>query len=315
MKNSWVNEVFIEGYVFSIGGNGQIYSGTTKPDSKRPNTDYMSGTINIAVDEDGINIIPVRFNFVTERWSTGTVNSAWKILKEIKAGGKTWSEVGKEGAMRVRLSCSVGVNDFLGRDGNMVEAKSINCSFAHPADAKFGAKRNDFKVDMVIAATALQEVENGDDYLNVRGYVFDHQKSAIPLTLSIHNADGIKYFEDQEISNANPMVTQLWGKIISTTRVIEKEVESAFGAPTIETTTQTLRAWEIEGCIPNPYPWNDESTITLDEFKECLQRREIQKAEAKKRQEDRQNNQSTGFPTATPASNAKSQSVYDDLPF
>ena len=320
MRKSWINEVLIEGYVFNIGGNGQLYTGTTGPDSKRPNTDYISGTINIAVDEEGINVVPVRFNFVTERWNNGNPNPSWNILKEIAAGGKTWQEVGKEKAMRLRLACSVGVNDFLGRDGNMVEARVINCSFAHPALFNFGAKRNNFKIDMLIAATALQEVENGDDYLNVRGYTFDYRGALIPITLSIHNKDGIHYFESQDISNSNPMLTQLWGKIISTTQEIEKEVESAFGAPVIEKTTQTLRAWEIEGCLPEPYPFDDESTLTWSELKTALQNREVQKAEAKQRQEERQQTQeksaSHSFPTVTPAANAsKSKDIYDEIPF
>ena len=86
---------------------------------------------------------------------------------------------------------------------------------------------------------------------------------------------------------------------------LEREIESAWGAPQVEYTTRTLRAWEVIGCSPEPMEWDDESTITLAEFKECMQNREIQKAEAKARQEARQNQNSAGFPS----------NKDDDLPF
>lgn len=315
MRDKWINEVLVEGYVFSIGGNGKLFEGTTGPESKRPNTDYISGTLNICTDDDGINIVPVRFNFVTEKWNSGKENDTWKVLKEVINTGKTWENVGRENAIRVRLQCNVGVNDFLGRDGNMVEAKSIDCSFAHFANNGFSEKRNDFKMDMLIAATALQEVENGDDYLNLRGYAFNYRGDLIPVTLTVRDKGGINYFENADISNANPMLTNIWGKIVSTTQKIEKEVESAWGAPQVEYTTRTLRAWEVVGCSPEPMDWDDESTITLDEFKTALQNREAQKAAAKARQEEKQNSTSAGFPTIDNENKSGSPTAAADFKF
>ena len=133
-------------------------------------------------------------------------------------------------------------------------------------------------MDMLIASTAVQEVENGEDYLNLRGYAFNYRGDLIPVTLTVRDKGGIQYFENADISNANPMLTNIWGKIVSTTQKVEKEVESAWGAPQIEYTTRTLRAWEVIGCSPEPIVWNDESTITIAEFKEAIQNRENQKA-------------------------------------
>ena len=315
MRERWVNEVLIEGYVFNIGGNGKLFEGTTGPESKRPNTDYISGTLNICTDEDGINIVPVRFNFVTEKWNSGKDNDTWKVLKEVITSGKTWENVGRDNAIKVRLQCNVGVNDFLGRDGNMVEAKSIDCSFAHFANNGFSEKRNDFKMDMLIAATALQEVEGGEDYLNLRGYAFNYRGDLIPVTLVVRDKGGINYFESADISNANPMLTNIWGKIVSTTQKIEKEVESAWGAPQVEYTTRTLRAWEVIGCSPDPMEWDDESTITIAEFKTALQNREAQKAAAKARQEEKQNGSSAGFPAAGSENKSGSPTAAADFKF
>lgn len=197
----------------------------------------------------------------------------------------------------------------------MVEAKSIDCSFAHFANNGFGEKRNDFKMDMVIAAATIQEVENSEDYLNLRGYAFNFRNDVIPVTLSVRDKGGIKYFENADISNANPMVTQIWGKIVSTTQKIEHEVESAWGAPQIEYTTRTLRVWDVVGCSPEPMEWDDDSTITIAEFKDCLARREIQKAEAKARQEARQSKDSAGFPAAGSENKSASPTADADFKF
>lgn len=315
MRDRWVNEVLIEGYVFNIGGNGKMYEGTSGPESKRPNVDYISGTLNIATDEEGINIVPVRFNFVTEKWASGKDNDTWKVLHEVIDTGKTWEKVGKDNAIKVRLQCNVGVNDFPGRDGNMVEAKSVDCSFAHFANNGFSEKRNDFKMDMLIAATTLQEVEGGADYLNLRGYAFNYRGDLIPVTLTVRDKGGINYFENADISNANPMLTNIWGKIVSSTQKIEHEVESAWGAPQIEYTTRTLRAWEVIGCSPEPMEWNDESTITLAEFKKALENRETQKAEAKARFEKRNENNSAGFPAAGSENKTASPTAAVDFKF
>lgn len=318
VRDKWINEVLIEGYVFNIGGNGKLFEKTTGPESKRPNTDYISGTVNICTDEDGINIVPVRFNFITEKrkikgeWKD---DERWIILKDIINNGKTWEQVGKENAIKLRLQCSVGVNDFPGRDGNMVEAKTIDCGFAHYANNGFSDKRNDFKFDMLIANTTLQEVENGNNYLNLRGYAFNFRNELIPVTVSVTEMGGIKYFENADISNANPMLTNVWGKIVSTTQKIEHEVESAWGAPQVEYTTRTLRSWEVIGCSPEPMEWDDESTITLAEFKECMQNRELQKAEAKARQEARQNQNNAGFPAAGSENKTTSPTAAADFKF
>ena len=221
---------------------------------------------------------------------------------------------GKDAAPVVRIDGDIEVNDFMGRNGEMVEAKGVRGSFAHFANGQYRLnddenKRNTFRADMLIAATIDQEPENADPYLQIRGYVFNFRNDLIPVTFSVHNKSGIEYFTKCDISNENPLFTKVWGNIISTTQKIETEVESAFGAPQVDVTTRTLRAWEIEGCAVEPYEWDDDSTMTIAEFKELLDRREETKAEAKKRAEEYQASKSgqSGFPAA--GSNVKSDNV------
>ena len=294
MRNN-KNIVYVEGYVY----NFSLFANVAGPNSKNPGQEYINGTVNIATDEDGINIVSVRYTYVTPTWKSGKENETYTILKALLDGAPIWEKDGKDKATKLRIQGDVEVNDFMGRDGNMVETKQVRGGFTHYANDGFRDKRNNFETDMLITGTNLVEVENGNDYMQISGYVFNFRNDFIPVTYSLTNEAGIKYFESLDISMNNPYYVYVWGKIVSTTQRVEHQVETAWGAPQVEYTTRTLRMWEMEGCAPEPYEFNDESTITLAEMKQGLENREQQKAEAKARQEARNNSAAgqSGFPS------------------
>lgn len=305
MKTNWKNVVYVEGYVF----NASLFENVTGPNSKTPGQTYINGTVNIATDDDGLNIIPVRYTFVVPTWKSGKENETYTILKSLLDGAPTWEKDGKDKAVKLRIQGDVEVNDFMGRDGNMVETKQIRGGFTHYAQDGFRDKRNNFETDMMITNCRHMDVENGDDYVNVDGYVFNFRGDLIPVTYSITDPNGMKYFENLDVSVNTPYITYIWGRIISTTQKIEHQVETAWGAPQVEYTTRTLRMWQIDGCSPESYPFDDENTITMAEYRQGLQNREQQKADAKARAENR-NSQTNAFnseptpfdaPSATPA--------------
>lgn len=284
------NVVYVEGYVF----NASLFENVAGPNSKVPGQNYISGTVNIATDEEGLNIVAVRYTYVVPTWKSGKENETYTILKSIIDGAPTVEKNGKDAAVKLRIQGDVEVNDFMGRDGNMVEAKQIRGGFTHYANDGFRDKRNNFETDMLITQTQIVEVEDGDDYMNISGYVFNYRHDFIPVTYTLTNQQGIKYFDGLDISVNNPYLVYVWGRIISTTKKIEREVETAWGAPQVEYTTRTLRMWQIDGCSPEPYPWDDDSTITKAEFTQGLADREEQKAQAKARAEARNQNAQTG---------------------
>jgi hypothetical protein len=296
------NKVHLEGRIFSH----TLQKRVTGEQSKNPGTEYIGGTLNIATDEAGINVVPVRFTYVTAVYSkSGKPNDTYNVLSQIIENDVTWEKNGKEAAPQVRIDGDIEVNDFLGRNGEMVEAKGVRGSFVHFANGSFGLnsdenKRNTFEADMLITATIPQEPEGGESYLNLRGYVFAYRNALVPVTFSIHIPAGITYFEKCDISNNNPLLTKVWGNIVSTTQEIKTEVESAFGGSQVNVTTRTLRAWDVIGCAVEPYEWNDEATITAAEFQNLLADREQVKAEAKRRAEERNNSASgsAGFPSS-----------------
>lgn len=310
MRTNWTNNTHVEGYIFSHSLQARV----TGEQSKNPGTPFIQGIINVATDDQGMNVVPVSFTYVTERYArSGKENATYKVLQQILSGTQnTFEEVGTS-ALKVRIDGDVEINDFLGRDG-MVAAKRVRGSFCHLSnDVDFKAS---FETDMLIAETTLREVEDGEDYMNVRGYVFNFRGDVLPVTYTIKNPDGIKYFENCEISNANPLLTRVWGNIISTTIETKNEIESAFGGPQVNITTRTLRSWQIEGCAAEPYEYNDESTITVDEFKQKLVEREEYVAAEKKRAEDYQASRNASASAFTaPTSNVKPAAIPGDFKF
>jgi hypothetical protein len=290
------NVVYVEGYVY----NFSLFANVAGPNSKNPGQEYINGTVNVATDEDGLNIVSVRYTYVIPTWKSGKENETYTILKSLIEGAPTWEKDGKDKATKLRIQGDVEVNDFMGRDGNMVESKQVRGGFTHYANDGFRDKRNNFETDMLITSANTVEVENGNDYMNISGYVFNFRNDFIPVTYTLTNPAGIKYFENLDISVNNPYYVYVWGKIVSSTQRIEHQVETAWGAPQVEYTTRTLRMWEMEGCAPEPYEFDDESTITVAEVKQGLANREQQKAEAKARQEARNNSNAgqSGFPAA-----------------
>lgn len=303
MAKEMINKVHIEGRIF----NHTLQHKVSGEKSKNPGTPFIQGQINVATDEEGINIVPVRFTYVTEFYSKSKKpNDSYKILSQIIDEDKCWDKDGKDQAPQIRIDGNITVNDFPGRDGEMVEAKGVRGSFIHFAQGNYALnsdenKRNTFEADMLIAAVIDQEVENGDDYINLRGYVFEYRNALVPVTFTVRNAGGISYFQKCDISNANPLLTKVWGNIISTTQEVKTETETAWGGPQVDVTTRTFRAWEVTKCAAEPYEWDDESTLTLNEFKELMKQREITKAEAKKNAEEwqsKQANQKNAFPSS-----------------
>ena len=59
-----LNQEKIVGYIYSFGdpnGRNMLAEKVTGENSKNPGTKYIAGTINVAVDEEGLNVIPVSF--------------------------------------------------------------------------------------------------------------------------------------------------------------------------------------------------------------------------------------------------------------
>ena len=79
------NTVHLEGYLYEYNLEMKV----TGPNSKSPNTPYITGTITIATDEECTNIVPVHYTYVTATTKNGGTNNTFVALKSLLEYGKT----------------------------------------------------------------------------------------------------------------------------------------------------------------------------------------------------------------------------------
>ena len=112
--------------------------------------EYIQGAVEVAVDDAGLNIIPVNFVFVTETTKKGGKNRTYSELQKVM-DGKTWIADGPDAATMVSIDTSLALNDFVAADGTMV-SQMVNQGGFLTVVSKLQDEslRNTFKTDIVI---------------------------------------------------------------------------------------------------------------------------------------------------------------------
>jgi len=291
MKKKMINNTHIEGLLYE----DKLEKKITGENSKNPGTEYITGTIDIATDDNGVNIVPVHFTYVTEKTAKGNTNATFGMLNNIIEGNiKTVMGAGKEAAAKVRVDSALGLNEFYSdRTGEeiLVCAKRNEGGFVHTADAlaEDEKTRNTFTTDMIICSTVHQDADeekNLPEKVILKGFVFDFRNTLLPVEFSAINPNAMSYFEGLNASPSEPVFTKVWGRQVSETIVREIREESAFGDDSVREVRNTRKDWVVTGAARDPYVWDDESSITADEFKKALADREVYLAELKKRNDE-----------------------------
>ena len=269
--------------------------------------EFISGNLEIAVDEAGLNVIPVHFTYVTEQTSSGKTNATFTNLKRIIDEDNTWVKVGKDNALKVRIDTALALNDFYTQDGNLVSVKTNEGGFVSFVNGDLCPEneRNTFAADMVITKVdrveANPEKNINEDYVTVRGAIFNFRNDLLPVDFTVRHKDGMKYFEDLGASNAEPIYTKIWGKIMCMTSISEVKEDSAFGESSVRTYERKEKEWTITGTAKVTYDFGDEKVLTADELKKAMQNRETMLAEIKARSDEYRASQAA---TTTPAATA-----------
>lgn len=296
-----INKINLSGRIYEH----KLEEKVTGETSKAPGTPFISGTLDIATDDAGLNIVQVHFTYVTEFTKKGSANATYKNLKKIIAENKTILTVGKDAATMIKVDTALDLNDFYtNRDGEetLVSAKRCEGGFvSFVSSLPDEADRNRFEVDLLINGTRYVEADperNIDkDYLVVKGAVFNFRGDIKPVELVVKNEGGIKYFESLDASSTNLVFTKVWGNINSTTIVRRVEEESAFGEPSVKEYTRNVREWVITGTSrPDAvYPIDDaEAGITKEEIKTAMANREVYLADVKKSHDEWQATKNSG---------------------
>ena len=308
MAKKMINQTHIEGALYQHDLTLKV----TGENSKNPGTEFISGNIEIATDDAGINIVPVHFTYVTATTSKGTANATFNVLKNIiDRVYKTVMTDGAENATMLRIDSAIGLNEFYDRNDQFVSVKRNEGGFVHvtPTIAEDERTRNTFDCDIII--NNVTHVEGDEDKGTtdkavVKGVIFNFRNDVMPVEFSAINPKAIDYFEGLGASNSNPIFTRIKGRQISESIVRRVEEESAFGEPSIKEYKSTKKDFVITWAMPEPYIWDDDSTITARELTEALAAREITLAEIKKRNDEYKASQGK-----TPANTAPAPGVFN----
>lgn len=302
------NKETIEGYLYALDdGNGRdaLAMKQSGPNSKNPGTNYIAGTMLIAADEEGLNLIPVHFTYVTENYSSGKANRNYGILAKLIDEDNTWLSVGKENATKVRVDASLGLNEFYGQDGTFVAAKRNEGSFISILNGQLVpvAERGRFATDMVITSVTVVEAneeKNIAEHAVLRGCIFDFRNAILPVEYIVRTAPGIKYFDSLDASSSNPVYTRVTGVINCSSVTYEERTESAFGDPIVTTRTRRTREWEVTNAAKEPYEFGEEGVLTVAELTEAMQNREVHVADVKRRADEYAASKATPAASAAP---------------
>ena len=304
------NTVTIAGYVYSFGeanGRNMLEMKVSGENSKNPGTEYIAGTIQVAVDEAGLNVIPVHFTYVTEKTSSGKTSPTFGVLKSLIESGKTWIKDGKDNATKVKIDTALALNDFYINDAQkgdvLISTVVHEGGFVNVINGELPpeVERNTFKCDMVISAVNHVDADGEkvmEDYATVRGAIFNFRKEILPITFTVRNPQGMAYFEGLDTEDA-PVYTKVWGRIQCETKTTTVTEESAFGEDAVRTFEKKTRDWCITGTARECYEFGEEEILTGEELTKALQDREVKLAEAKKRSDEYK--ASKNAPTAAPA--------------
>lgn len=290
-KKNFINQTHIEGILYEHN----LEKKTSGDNSKNPGTVFITGTVSIATDDAMINIVPVHFTYVTATFGSGKTNDSFTTLNNIVEGVYgTYMKDGADKAVKLRIDSAIGLNEFFTeREGKeeLVSAKRNEGGFVHRVDAIDDDEkvRNTFKVDMLIKQVThvdANEERNTPEKAVIKGAIFDFRKNLLPVEFSATNPNAMNYFESLGATNQSPVFTCVWGRQVSETIVRQIRTESAFGEDEVREVKNTRRDFVITGAQKEPYVWDDESSLTAAELNEMIQKREIDLAAMKKRQDE-----------------------------
>lgn len=128
MSKKMKNEAHVEGYVYEH----KLEMKESGPNSKNPGTEFISGTLSVATDDEMLNVVQVHFTYVTAVTAKGKANNTFNVLQSIidnKIGSVM--EHGKENAGKVRIDTAIGLNEWYDKDGNLVSVRRNEGGFVH----------------------------------------------------------------------------------------------------------------------------------------------------------------------------------------
>lgn len=296
----------------SVTINGRLYSHKLKlstvsnPSSANFGKEFIMGSVFIAIDEEGANVIEVEYTYVTEVTGTGKINYTFSLLKEIIDDEPCWDIKGKDNAIIVTATPSIIVKDFYDvREDKMVSRIVCDGGFlSKNTSLLLDEKRNTFKVDMLLTKVTMIE-PNGESvlepYLKLKGAIFNFRKQIFPVdNFVVKNSKGFNTFLSQNISSQNPVLMTILGRIDNMVVKKEKIEGTDFDGSNIVTYTEhRIKEWRVTGTGKETLQYGMEGILTENEVIKAMQDRDLLLAGVKQKRLDyeasKNNSQPSGF--------------------
>lgn len=295
------NNIHIEGRIYQHSLEMKTVQNQQSANYGKP---FINGTIEVATDNAGMNIVPVSFTYVAEKTKNGQNNKTYAEMMKIINSGKTVLGDGFENATMVSIDTSIAMNDFVASDDSMVSQVIPQGGFVTVV-SKIQENENErckFKADVVITGVNRVEADPAKyidaDYVSVRCAAFDFRNALLPIELVVKNPGGMTYFENLDVTNANPVYTQVWGIMDFRNISVQVTEESAFGEAAVTTRNRKMRHWTITGASKVPYDFGDEKVMTPEELTKAMQDREVHLAEVRKLREEYKAAKAAATPSA-----------------
>lgn len=307
-----INQEHIEGRIYQ---HDLAIKTVQNQSSANYGKEFITGNLDIAVDEEGLNVLTVHFTYVTEATKNGGKNSTYTALAKIINEGKAWITDGKDAATKVKVDTALALNDFWAADGTQVSTKVNEGGFVTiVGDLCDPAERNTFAVDMLITNITKKEADGEnitEPYVTLRGAIFNFRNDLLPMEFVVKSDVGMRYFEGLDVSNANPVFTKVWGKINCVTVAVPRVEESAFGEAAVKVYERKTKEWVVTGTAKYPYDFGDESVLTAEELMKAMQNREIYLADRKKANEEYKASKAASAPATSAPVTANSGMSFD----
>ena len=284
-----INKVSLYGKLYEMDLKKKV-SGNN---SKNPGTEYISGDIGIATDDDCLNIVSVHYSYVVPTTKQGKVNNTYTVLENILDGVYgTVLGVGKDAAATVRIDSQIALNEFYtDRNGaeELVSQKRIENGFIHVVGKNDipPASNNQFECDFMITNVRHLDANPERDIpekLILKGAIFnDYNKTLMPIEFSVVDELAMGYFEGLTINGSDPLFTRVKGHIVNETITRNIEEVSAWGTVSVRTVPSSRRDWVMDWSSPEPYEWGADGVLTAEEVNEAIKTREVMLANLKSR--------------------------------
>lgn len=208
----------------------------------------MVGSLTLNTGDQSVNLQ----GFYRELNKDGSTNQQFSTISNWLQNPEAF--IGKNYMTTTSISSSA----FKNQAGDLIEATQIRASFLN--DRNTGVPRAEFTTDLLLTAQPVEEIykdePTGRYVLNAN--IFDYRDVCFPAKFIIETEAAYDYFVQLDASQTNPVLIEVWGKVINNLIHEERETESAFGDTRIEIFESTKRENVITGAAIEPKEITDE---------------------------------------------------------